>query len=672
MAPTSPERTPLAWLPRALVLLAIWGAAVFLWGTFGAWTRNQYLEHETALARANTRAYATWLQDLTKPLERLARDGRLAEGMDLPAGVTSLPVQRVLYEYAYITGQSEVYIADLGKSRMGRTAGAPNLPPEVMTRLASLPDVERMVLAFGQRNGQVLLIHKVKAPLPHRLVVMTPTSLPTLTATAPTPRLTPERELVVLFPHTSGWSQWNVGSNGFALDDDLNQMLDNGENYRIKDSRLLVVTNLPGWPETLLGVQSPNKVVSTRMLPQLLVTLWAVLMSIIVLWKDLAVYRQRVAVISAPILTPLQRIGAPMSVAVGTIAGRMQNSFKNLLADPPLVGGPGEFETRDFVSTDEFAQRINNGVRRPKGKGAVKLGGTPTKGLPDALERRKQPRGNGNARPEAPKMKWPEAEQKPASETATEADADAIDLDDLEAVVRDSLKKKRITLLYQPIYSTHSLMPVMHEVYARLLDPLGKVIGPDKFLPIANKLRLTLDLDVVVLRRVVHEHFANGGAPATPLALNISSTSLDGIAYLQEMAGQGPRVLQKLGFEVSSQEMIRDPKALKLLKDLQRHGGNLAVDYFGGGIAMLDASKALGFNYVKLNCMKLMASDSGKKELILLCQHAQKISLPVILEMVGNDETLAFARRTGAEYLQGYALLHPQDRLTTTPLPPLW
>src|SRR5690606_12030032 len=108
------------------------------------------------------------------------------------------------------------------------------------------------------------------------------------------------------------------------------------------------------------------------------------------------------------------------------------------------------------------------------------------------------------------------------------------------------------------------LMPVMHEVYARLLKSTGAIITPDVFLPVTAAHHMTLDLDIAVLRRVVHEHFS-GGTPKTPLALNISSTSLDGIAYLQEMANQGPRVLQKLGFEVRSQEMIRDPKALKLL-----------------------------------------------------------------------------------------------------------
>lgn len=671
----TPQRTTLTWLPRTLMLLAIWGIAVFLWGTFGAWTRNQYLTYETTLAQDNVNPFAAWLNDLTKPLERLANDGRLVEGMELPAGVASLPVQRVLYEYAYITGQSEVYIADLGKSRMGRTAGASPLPPEVMTRLAGMPDTERMVLAYGQRNGQVMLIHKVKAPLPHRLVVMTPMSLPAMTTTAPTPRVPNDRELVVLFPHTSGWAQWNVGSAGFALDEDLNATLHLGETYRIKANKLMVMTRLGGWPETLLGVQSPNITVSTRMLPQLLVALWAVLMSLIVLWKDLAGYRQRMAVATAPLFGPLQRMGGPMSVAVSTIARNMRGRMKSILANPPLVSGPGEFERRDFASTEEFVQNINAGVRRKKGKGTSKLAtnAAAADSAPKNVERRKQPRGGGGQRPPAPKMNWPtkEANPKDAEDSETET-AEAIDLTDLQAVVEDSLKKKRLMLLYQPIFSANGLQPVMHEVYARLLDPLGNVIGPDKFLPIAAKLRMTLDLDIAVLRRVVHEHFSNGSAPVTPLALNISSTSLDGIAYLHEMAAQGPRVLQRLGFEVSSQEMIRDPKALKLLKDLQRHGGNLAVDYFGGGIAMMDASKALGFNYVKLNALRLMATDSGKKELIMLCQHARKIGLPVILEMLGDDATLRFALRTEAEFLQGYSLMHPQEKLTTSPLPPLF
>jgi EAL domain-containing protein (putative c-di-GMP-specific phosphodiesterase class I) len=237
-------------------------------------------------------------------------------------------------------------------------------------------------------------------------------------------------------------------------------------------------------------------------------------------------------------------------------------------------------------------------------------------------------------------------------------------------MIEECLRENRIKLLYQTVYRIADNAAVMHEVFARLVTPEGRVMQPAEFLPVATEYRLMLELDLAVFRKVMAEHFDGGGTPLTPLALNISSTSLDGVAYLQEMANQGPRVLQKLAFEVRSQEMIKDPKAMRLLKDLQKHGGNLAVDYFGGGTGMLEASKTMGFNYVKLDCARFYANDEGKKELIVLCQKAQQLDLPVILEKVGSEAMQTFARKVGANFMQGYALNIPRTELSIVPLSP--
>lgn len=667
------QKTPLQkffdFLPKLLMLMAIWGAAVFLWGTFGAWTRTQHEASERGIAEAQTGRFRVWLDGAIAPLQRLATDGRLAAGMDLPAGVESLPIQRVLYEYAYLTNQSEVYVVDMLKRRVGRTASATPLPPEVLARLEQLPDVERMVMGLGQRNGQMLLIHKVKAPLPQRLLVMVPVSLMTLGANEPAAALPGERTLSVVVPHTTGWAQWRTGATSFDFDEALSGAMDGGDRIYEVPPHLTVLAPVRGIPDVWLAVEGPGAISGTRLLPQLLVGLWAVVMSALVLLNNKA-QRAKLAGLLGPVMGPLGKVVGPIGGALGAVTAAIGAKWRDAQAAPPLVAGPGAFGAEDFVGVDELAKRENLAKRKPKGSDALRLAQT-TAAAPEKVERRAKVRGGISAqRPGGPPMKWPEDQAPAPLKPKSEMVEPTIDNDDMRAVVEDCLRKKRVKLLYQPIIRAGDNMPVMHEVYARLVREDGIVIPPDIFLPIAIKHKLALELDLVVLRKVVNEHFIGGSTPATPLALNISSTSLDGIAYLQEMTNQGPRVLQKMSFEVRSQEMIRDPKALRLLKDLQKHGGNLAVDYFGGGIAMLDASKAMGFNYVKLNCMRLSGTDAGKKEMIMLCHHAQKIGLPIIMEMIGDKEAYDFSKRAGAEFLQGYALMRPQDNLTIRPLTP--
>lgn len=654
-----------SWLPRILLLLAIWGTAVFLWGTFGAWTYNQYTANERRMAEANTVRVAEWLKLAIDPLDSLAADPRLAQGMELPAGVESLPVQRVLYEFGYLTRQTEVYIVDLMRKRVGKTAGAAPLSAEITERLAGMDDSERMVMGMGSRNGQMMLIRKVKTALPDRLVVMVPVSLGTLATNYPTPNLPENRTLGIVVPHANGWAEWRGGGQGFVLDEALSTAVEAGAASYEAPPWIKMLIPLPGWNGVMLDLQSPDAVTGARLLPQLLVALWAIVMSVLVLWNAGQHFRKKAAAALHPVLTPLDKIIVPINTLVHSIRDAISARWNAANEDVPLVDGPGAFGKDDFVTADEQAARSGQ-LRKSRGLGKPMnltqsapaiVAKRPAKPL---VERRKR---------ERPTMAWPEktGELQPKHIPLAKDEADS---DSLLDIVKECLRKKRVKLLYQAIYRADDNMPMMHEVYARLVKENGEVIPPNEFMPIVLKHKLALELDIAVLRKVVNEHFINNGVPMTPLALNISSTSLDGIAYLQEMTAQGPRVLQKISFEVRSQEMIRDPKALRLLKDLQKHGGNLAVDYFGGGNAMLDASIAMGFNYVKLNCSKFMESDDGKKEIITMCQHARSAGLPIILEMIGDADVLAFARKTGAEFLQGYALARPAEVMTATPLAP--
>jgi EAL domain-containing protein (putative c-di-GMP-specific phosphodiesterase class I) len=309
--------------------------------------------------------------------------------------------------------------------------------------------------------------------------------------------------------------------------------------------------------------------------------------------------------------------------------------------DSPLVGAPGDFTPTDFVGNVHSDNR-----------GGILSSSTTAMKRKDFLARKS-------------------AEHTASTEVAVAiaAERDQAEKDrTMKEVIRSCLREGRINLLYQPIFDTTTNLPAKHEVYARLVLPDGEVLAPGQFLPIAEKFGLTLALDGVVLRRVMATHFGNGMVPSTQFALNVGGTSLDGITYLQELMSYGKNVLQHLVFEVRSQEIVRDARALKLLKDIQKHGGYLAVDYFGGGDAMLHASRAMGFDYVKLDASRFVINEDGKKELLKLCLTAKEIGLPVVLEKVEGSEIETFARKAGVTYLQGYGLAKPSAEISTAPL----
>lgn len=641
------------------MLLVVWGSAVFLWSSFGAWARHQQAQHEKSLAASQMAGVQRWLAQVMAPVERLAGDSRLAEGLQLPAGVQSLPVQRVLYEFAYKAGQPEVYAVDADRRTVGATAGASPLDPPVLERLADLAYAgEQVFLGMGQRNGQVLVGHVVANTGSARILVLVPLTLGQLAAAQPaTGALPGQRTLGLVLPHTAGWAWWESGEAGFRLQSGMVEAA-RGNGLTATSAELGVTIPLPGWPELSLGLHGPHPLTGARVLPQALVALWALVMTGMILWYPLRKVRRKALVAAAPVVGPVSGALRPIGAITSKHWDRLAAAWVKATADAPLVDGPGHFEQGDFVPVHtRLANMIRQG-KRFRAPAGLNGGGPAAASVGPAIS---APAAEG---PVAPPVGGPEAPALPAG------DGEKPDRGKMKDIITACLREGRVALLYQPIYRAEDNVPVMHEVFARLVTEDGRMMTPGEFLPTAIEHHLTLELDLAVFRRVKYEHFRDGAMPLTPLALNISSTSLDGITYLQEMVSQGGTVLQKLAFEVRSQEMIRDPNAMKLLKDLQRHGGNLAVDYFGGGIAMLEASRAMGFNYVKLDCHRFTTSAEAKKELIVLCQHARKLALPVILEKVEDAAMETFVRRAGGGYLQGYGMGMPQPAMSVTPLAP--
>lgn len=652
-------------LPRTLMLMMVWGCAVFLWGTFSAWARHQYIERQRQVSAEYARGAAEWFASKLETLKPLAQDQRLKMGLDLPSGVSSLPVQRALYEYSYLHNQQDVYAVELNQRKVAMVATAAPLSQDVLARLNTLRDNYRVVMGTGVHNGVVLLGIKVQAPLPQQVFVLIPIRLDQMAEEAFLPTLLHGMEVGLVMPHASGWAWWRGDSSGFTLDKAMSEAMDRRLDAMETEKQYAILTPLAGLP-VMLGLRGSGALSKVDMLPHVLVGMWALLMSVFILWAPTRGVRMVVVQQAGPVLRPLQKAWGPVQGLVAglsdrierKVAANLKGQWQERQIAAPLVDGPGHFASSDFTSARE---RVDPQIAELNKR----------RGAPPPVKK-KDSLPHPDEEYLAPEKVVPQrfATLNEAAKLSREQEVEAQAREDLRTQVKRCIKEKRVHLVYQPVFRVSDDMPVLHEVFARLISPTGREIMPGEFLPIATEHKLTLDLDMAVFEKVLADHFEEGRQPVTPLALNISSTSLDGVSYLKAMVATGPRVLQKLAFEVRSQEMVRDPKALRLLKDMQQYGGHLAVDYFGGGEAMLEASKRMGFDYVKIDCNAFTSGPEQKKELIRLCQAAQKLGLATILEKVGTQSVAAFARRTGAPYLQGYALSVPQPQLVAMSLSP--
>lgn len=677
---------------RLLSLLLIWGIGLFLWGSLSSWAQHGELHEDILLLQGQTAATRNWLHEVMDPVTKLATDRRTEMGTTLPNGVMSPPIRRVLYEFAYFQLQNDVYAVDLFDNTLNQPAGASPLPPAVLHRLRELAPTDSTMIGDGELSGMLYLIHRVNAPMPHQVYVIVPTPLAQAAINRPSPVLEQGRKLGLAIPHTKGWAWWDEDSNGFGFSPELSGALSTANEVAEGDKDMTVLLGLEDPDHISVGLVHAKSMVGKALVPQIILALWIAGMTALLLMPRNSALRTFITKTLGPVTVnagrTLERAAGPLLKNLAAWHDTMrEKALAPMETDPPLVDGPGAFSPSDFAIGDRRDRRAGGATPGRKNGKPVPPKPTPSgtygghnleTALSAAHGKPAQSQAVPDGRPSASStipdvLQQPDVEAIAPVPPSPEELAGNIDeplpAEDMEAIVRQCLQENRLVLLYQPIYRASDGKPVIHEVYARLVHPNGRVISPGEFLPVTNRLGLTQDLDAAVFRKTLSTYFFTAIYPATPLALNIGGNSLDSIGYLQELLSHGPHVLQRMAFEVRSQEIVRDPKALRLLKDIQRNGGSLAVDYFGGGTAMLQASKAMGFNYIKLDASRFMNSPEGQDELAGMCSTAKQLGIPVILEKIETPKEEAFAREVGVSYLQGYGLAVPSTELTTTPLP---
>lgn len=659
---------------RLLGACVIWGIALFFWFSLSIWAVQSYVETLKAEAKPHLAPLQRGLANIEAPLEKLATNPVLQAGLAMPTGVESLPVQRALNMSTTGDAQTEIYVLDVQRQIGSQTEKASLFPSEVMVRLAALPPTtERTFVGVGKRSGLMYVARRVASPdaqFRNIWVVMSQT-LPQMASAWPKLEIPDTTTLALLIPHAStpaGMATWSPETMAFQVHTPKNTHTPLLTPV-VTGNHIGVPIPLPAWDDLYIMMETPFGAATWLGPLRLLVLCAACAATIALFWKQANPIRRRARAKLEPIFTPLWRKIRPLPTPRMQQATpreqekRMEtapshsltqtNTLPELPTPLHTTGNAPDAPFDGFKSTHVSAPHDTP----PSAPSAIDVGPPPVR------HRWKAPT------PTADTAKLNHPVSKPDL-SLDEPQAQKDKVLTMKGLIEKCIAHNRIELHYQPIYRVEDSMPVLHEVFLRLIDEQGELVMPGDFLDTAIQFGLTMQLDLAVVKKIQTTFFVGHEAPSTPLALNISSSSLEGLDYLKETVKLGPRVLQKLALEVRSQEMIRDPRAMKLLKEIQRYGGHLAVDYFGGGANMLEAAKTIGFDYVKLDTGHLLKEAGGAKELEHLCHTAALLGLPVILEKVGDISTETLARKAGATYMQGFGLCKPKKSLTTVPLAP--
>jgi diguanylate cyclase (GGDEF)-like protein len=249
------------------------------------------------------------------------------------------------------------------------------------------------------------------------------------------------------------------------------------------------------------------------------------------------------------------------------------------------------------------------------------------------------------------------------------------DLDDgvgeelrLENALRHAVSRSELYLLFQPIVDMASRRIGGVEALVRWSHPQYGVVGPEKFIRLADATGVIFDIGRWVLGaacRQLREWDRNGAAGLT-LAVNVSAAQFGKPGFDLEVgaalaeSGLSP---ERLELEITETVVMQDAEVtIATLRRLKSMGVRISIDDFGTGYSSLSYLKRFPIDVLKIDrsFLSRVTEDSDNQAIVrTVVALARTLKLEALAEGVETAEQFEFLRELGCDRAQGYLLGRP-------------
>ena len=245
--------------------------------------------------------------------------------------------------------------------------------------------------------------------------------------------------------------------------------------------------------------------------------------------------------------------------------------------------------------------------------------------------------------------------------------------------ITSAVEENRLELFFQPIIGIGDdpgKERGHYELLLRMRDEDGELVGPDQFIPSAERYNLMSTLD----RWVIHEALskladrsAEGEARYT-LAINLSGTSLSEDRFLDFVIDELEK--QKLPngaicFEITETAAISNlSRVVHFMQTLKKLGCKFSLDDFGSGLSSFTYLKNLPVDYLKIDgqFIRNVAEDSVDESMVKAIREVgHAMGIETIAERVETKQVLEKLGSLGVEFAQGYYIARPASVATFEP-----
>ena len=239
-----------------------------------------------------------------------------------------------------------------------------------------------------------------------------------------------------------------------------------------------------------------------------------------------------------------------------------------------------------------------------------------------------------------------------------------------EHALHRALDRGELQLAYQPVVSIGDGTVVASEVLLRWEHPEHGIVGPDRFVPVAEESGLIIPIGSWVLdeaceqvRRWVEAGWTANGAS---VEVNLSARQIDhpDVVATVEMALRRSGIApERLTLEITESALMDDARwTLRVLRALKDLGVTLAIDDFGTGYSSLGYLQRFPLDVLKIDKSFVagLGAEAGGSEIVgAVVGLAHALGLEVVAEGVETEGQLQELHRLGCDFAQGFLFSRP-------------
>ncbi len=236
---------------------------------------------------------------------------------------------------------------------------------------------------------------------------------------------------------------------------------------------------------------------------------------------------------------------------------------------------------------------------------------------------------------------------------------------ELATQIKEAILENRIICHYQPLLNIENSEIYSYESLVRLIDNKGNSLAPYKFLDFSKKIKLYSSITKIVVDKAC-KTFQNRDEN---FSINLSVDDikdLETVDFILKTIKE-TNTSRRVTFEILESEGIENyQEVISFINQIKSLGARIAIDDFGTGYSNFEHLLRLDVDYIKIDgslIKDVLVSKGNENIITMIINFAKDQGFKTIAEFVSSKEILEKVKYLGVDYVQGYYIHEPSDKI---------